>query len=125
LGGQHDTHIQKSDARKIGEVFIVFGGVIVLLFGVLYLLNFGSLVRLGYWFVNLSDFIAGIGSFLQGIVLVALSLVVLDTCGAIKIPFFQLHYDWLVILVIGALMFLFGGHIGALIVIVGSILLLL
>lgn len=114
---------KKSDARKIGEAFIVFGSVVSMLIGVLFIINFSSLLRFGFWYVNLHDMVVQVGDVLQGVLLISLSLLILDTCGAIKIPFIQLDYNWAIVLLLGLVMFLLGGHIGALIVVAGAVLL--
>lgn len=114
---------KKSDARIIGEAFILFGSIVAMIIGALFIVNFSSLLRFGFWFFNLNGMVVGMGYVIQGVLLISLSLVVLDTCGSIKIPFIQLANDWVVILVLGVVMFLLGGHIGALIVVVGALLL--
>ncbi len=114
---------KKSDARTIGEAFIVFGSVVGMLIGALFIVNFSSLLRFGFWFFNLNDVLVGMGYIVQGVLLISLSLLILDTCGAIKIPFIQLEYNWLIVLLLGLVMFLLGGHIGALIVVTGALLL--
>jgi len=108
----------KSDATKLGNLLILIGGIVGLLLGILEILNqhLGFLpgVDLGF-----------LGNIVLGVVLVVLSLAVLATTGTVKIKKLKFGSNWVVYLVLGILMYLFGGDLGAVLVIIGAILLLL
>lgn len=109
---------RKSDAQKVGEILISLGGIVGLLFGILALL--------GSRWVLLPDLpiLQGLDLLISGIVLIVLSLVVLATNGTIKIKSLRLKRNWVVLLILGVLMYAFRGNLAAVLVILGAILLL-
>lgn len=112
----------KEDALRIGEVMVLMGGGIDLVIGALFLLNFGVFVSFGIPYLDLSVIFLGLGSILQGLVLVILSVLVLRTRGSIHLDFIRPTRAWQSLLVIGFIMMLFGGHIGAIIIVLGAVL---
>ncbi|MHA2067633.1 MAG: hypothetical protein ACXABY_24990 [Candidatus Thorarchaeota archaeon] len=104
-----------ADLKKIGELLVIIGGIIGLLFGIMQILDIGTF---GFGLFGLGI----LGSFIEGILLVLLSLIVLVTSGVLNIPALKFDNNWLVLLIFGVLMLLFRGGIGALLVIVGAIL---
>jgi len=109
---------RKSDAQKIGEILISLGGIVGVLFGILALL--GSRLAL------IPDFvlIGGLDLLISGIVLIVLSLLVLATNRTINIKSLRLKKNWIVLLILGVLMYVFRGDLAAILVIIGAILLL-
>jgi hypothetical protein len=99
----------------VGEILVLIGAIISLIFGILMLfnLNFGFLPSLGLWALNL----------IFGIVVIILSLVTLATSGVINFPW-KLEKNWIMLLILGILLLIFGGDIGAVLVIIGAILLI-
>ncbi|MHA2139917.1 MAG: hypothetical protein ACXADC_02255 [Candidatus Thorarchaeota archaeon] len=104
-----------ANLKKIGELLVVIGGIVGLIFGISQALNFGTF-GFGLWGIGI------LGSLIEGILLVLLSLIVLVTSGVLNIPRLKFDNNWLVLLIFGVLMLLFNGGIGALLVIVGAIL---
>ena len=112
----------ENDALRIGEIMIMAGGGIDLVIGALFLLNFGVFVSFGIPYFDLSAIFLGLGSILQGLVLVLLALVVLRTRGSIYLDFIRQTRAWQSLLIIGLVMLLFGGHIGAILIVLGALL---
>ncbi len=105
-----------ADLKKIGQLLVLLGGIVGLLFGILIALNMGFVLLPG---VGLVGFIGGL---VTGIVLILLSLIVLATSGAVDIPALKFDNNWIVLLILGILMYIFGGDLGAILVIIGAIL---
>ncbi|MFW9907053.1 MAG: hypothetical protein ACFFEF_00645 [Candidatus Thorarchaeota archaeon] len=112
---------QTSDTYLVGQLLVVFGAIVSFIFGVLYLLNVG----VGVTFLpslNLAGILGAITNFLLGIILVILSLITLATYGIIKIPTITFERNQLVLLILGVAMYVFGGTLGGVLVVIGSIL---
>ncbi len=103
-----------TDLKKIGGLLILIGGILGLLFGILGLLGMGIALLPS---VDLA-FLGIIGS----IILIVLSLIVLATSGVIKIAMLKMDNTWVINLILGILMYIFGGGLGAILVIIGAIL---
>ncbi|MFW9846370.1 MAG: hypothetical protein ACFFD6_06460 [Candidatus Thorarchaeota archaeon] len=104
-----------ADLKKIGELLVLLGGIIGLIFGILQAVGLGTF-GLGLWGIGI------LGGLIEGIILIILSLIVLATSGAVNIPMLKFDNNWLVLLIFGILMLLFNGGIGAILVIIGAIL---
>ncbi len=111
---------RKSQAYKIGQLFVLLGGIVGLLFGIMDILNFAN--PLSGYFPTIS---LGLTGIIIGIVLIILSLAVLATSGAVDIKALKFGNNWVVLLILGILMYIFAGGIGAILVILGAILMLL
>jgi hypothetical protein len=107
-----------SDAKKIGDLLILLGGLIGLIQGILLVAGMPFIILPG-----LGDF--GLGNLIVGILAILFSLIALVNSGSLKISALEFSNKWLVVLIMGILMYLFGGRIGGVLVILGSILLLL
>ncbi len=117
------TAKKQSDTYLVGQFLVIFGAIVSFVFGVLYLLNVG----VGVTFLPSLDLIGILGAvhnLLLGILLVILSLVTLATFGVLNIPRIQLQNNLLVLFLLGLVTFLFGGTLGGVLVIIGSILML-
>ncbi|MFX0108705.1 MAG: hypothetical protein ACFE7R_10495 [Candidatus Hodarchaeota archaeon] len=107
-----------ADLKKIGELLVLLGGIIGLIFGILQVLDLGTF-GLGLYGIGI------LGPLIEGIILIILSLIVLATSGIVNIPALKFDKNWIVLLIFGILMLLFNGGIGAILVIIGAILFLL
>ena len=105
-----------ADLKKIGQLLVLLGGIVGLLFGILIAMNMGFVLLPG---VGLVGFI---GSLVTGVILILLSLIVLATSGVVDIPALKFDNNWIVLLILGILMYIFGGDLGAILVIIGAIL---
>jgi hypothetical protein len=103
--------------EKIGSLLVLLGSIVSLIIGILMLIpGWGWLSwGLGSLFYPFTVIFA--------IVLIILSLITLATSGVIKFPW-KLEKNWLMLLILGILQLVFGGSIGAVLVIIGAILML-
>lgn len=104
-----------ADLKKIGELLVLIGGFVGLIFGILQAVGLGTF-GLGIYGLGILE------PLVEGIILVILSLIVLATSGVLNIPVLKFDNNWLVLLIFGVLMLLFNGGIGAILVIIGAIL---
>lgn len=111
---------RQSQAHKIGQLFVLLGGIVGLLFGILDVLLIANPLT-GY-FPTIS---LGLELLVIGIVLIVLSLAVLATSGTVNIKALKFDNNWVVLLILGILMYVFAGGIAAILVILGAILMLL
>ena len=107
-----------ADLKKIGDLLILIGGIIGLIEGILTVLGISTLAFLPY--VNF-----GLGPLITGILGILFSLIALVNSGTIKISALEFSNKWLVVLIMGVLMYLFASGLGGALVIIGAILLLL
>ncbi|MFX0169781.1 MAG: hypothetical protein ACFE89_10550 [Candidatus Hodarchaeota archaeon] len=107
----------KSQLQKIGELLVLIGAIVALIFGILEILSIGTF-GLDLW--SIGSVIPGIGIIL-GILLIIFSLITLATSGVIKFPW-KLEKNWIMLLILGIILLIFGGGIGAVLVIIGAIL---
>jgi len=106
-----------SDMKKLGDLLILLGGIIGLIEGIL--------VALGLSFLAFLPTVAwGLG-WVTGVLGIIFSLIALVNSGTIKIKALEFSNKWLVVLIMGILMYLFASTIGGILVIIGSILLLI
>ena len=107
-----------SDLKKIGDLLILIGGLIGLIQGILLVLDMPFTILPG-----LGDF--GLGNLVWGILAILFSLIALVNSGFIKISALEFSNKWLVVLIMGILMYLFSSGLGGVLVIIGAILLVL
>ena len=107
-----------SDLHKIGDILILIGGIIGLIEGILTVLNLPYLAFLPY-----ANF--GLGYMVTGILGILFSLIALVNSGSIKIKVLEFSNKWLIVLIMGILMYLFASGLGGILVIIGSLLLLI
>jgi len=107
-----------SDLKKIGDLLILLGGIIGLIQGILLIIGMPFTILPGF-----GDF--GLGSLIWGILAILFSLIALVNSGFIKISALEFKNKWLVVLIMGILMYLFSSGLGGVLVIIGAILLIL
>jgi hypothetical protein len=104
-----------SDLKKIGDILILIGGIVGLIEGILVALG-------GNGFLPTVNF--GLGFLITGILGIIFSLIALVNSGNLKIKALEFSNKWLVVLLMGILMYIFASGIGGALVIIGAILLL-
>jgi len=104
-----------SDIKKIGDILILIGGIIGLVEGILAVLGWAPFLPTISW---------GLGGLITGVLGILFSLIALVNSGTIKIKVLEFSSKWLIVLIMGILMYLFASGIGGILVIIGSILLL-
>lgn len=112
---------KKTEIAKVGELLVLIGAILSLIFGILILLNY-QIFMIDIF--NLGSLIADfLIRLVVGIVLIILSLVTLATSGVIKFPY-KLEKNWIMLLILGIVLLVLGGSIGAILVIIGAILMI-
>jgi hypothetical protein len=107
-----------ADLKQIGDLLILLGGIIGLIQGILLAIGMPFIILPG-----LGDF--GVGPLIWGILAILFSLIALVNSGFLKIKALEFSNKWLVVLIMGILMYLFSSGIGGVLVIIGAILLVL
>ncbi|MHA2424194.1 MAG: hypothetical protein ACXAEF_05370 [Candidatus Thorarchaeota archaeon] len=106
-----------ADFKEISKWLVLIGGILGLVFGIL------QVLLMPFGVITFPLF--ALDGMIQGIILIVLSLIVLATSGVVNIPALKFDNNWIVILILGILMWVFGGDIASILVILGAILLLL
>ena len=105
-----------ADLKKIGSLLVLLGGIIGLIEGILMILGMG---------LGILPTVAFLDPLITGILGILFSLIALVNSGFIKISALDFDNKWLVILLMGILMYLFASGFGGILVIIGAILFLL
>jgi len=103
-----------ADLKEISKILIMLGGILGLIFGILKVLLIGGWGSYGLF---------SLGPLIDGIILIIVSLIVLASSGVVKIPALEFANTAIVMLILGIVMWPFGGDLGSILVIVGAILL--
>ncbi|HDD67255.1 MAG TPA: hypothetical protein ENG31_01365 [Candidatus Thorarchaeota archaeon] len=109
----------KKDTTKVGEILVILGGIVGLLYGILNVLNVGMILFPG------PGLIGYLGNLVIGVIQIVISLIVLATSGVVKIPALKMDKNWVVMLILGIVLYLFGAGLPGVLVIIGAILLAL
>jgi hypothetical protein len=104
-----------ADLKEISKILIMLGGILGLIYGIL------KVLAIAGW--GVSSGLSILGPFFDGIILILVSLIVLASSGVVKIPALKFANTAIVMLILGIVMWLFGGDLGSILVIVGAILL--
>jgi hypothetical protein len=108
--------LKKKEIKNIGRILTLLGALVCLVFGILriigtpYVLALPPLVALP----------AAIANIVMGILLIILSLIVFASYGLVDISV-KFKVSWIMVLIIGIIAWLFGGDIGAVLIILGGI----
>jgi hypothetical protein len=106
----------KSSIQSIGEILVLIGAIVSLIFGIIMLIpGIGWSVIPIFWGWGLE--------IIFGIIVIIVSLITLATSGFINLPW-KLEKNWIMLLILGIILLIFGGDIGAILVIIGAILLI-
>ena len=108
----------KSDYAKVANILILLGGIICLLVGILNIV--GISVPLFGW-----DLGGALTGLIIGIIQVVIALVTLATSGAVDIKALKLEKNWIILLILGIVMYIFAAGLPGILVIIGAILLAL
>ncbi|MHA1772244.1 MAG: hypothetical protein ACTSYL_00895 [Candidatus Thorarchaeota archaeon] len=108
-----------SDTTKISNILVLIGGLLCLLYGILSIIGAPFALLPG---LNLGG---ALGGLIMGIIQIILGLVTLATSGVVNIPALKLEKNWIILLILGIVMYLFAAGLPGILVIIGAILLLL
>jgi len=108
-----------ANMKEISKWFVIIGGIIGLIQAILFFIP-----DIGFSFYSgiLSDSAYAV---IQAIIAIILSLIALATSGVVEIRALKMDYSFIMLLIIGILMAIFGSDLGGILVIIGAILLLL
>jgi hypothetical protein len=109
-----------SDLKKIGDLLVLIGALVGLIQGILRLIP-------GYGFAFFNPLEGFLGAVVVGVLAILFSLIALVNSGFLKIKAldFGKTNKFIVVLIVGILMAVFGGDLGGILVIIGAILWLL
>ncbi|MHA2060263.1 MAG: hypothetical protein ACW976_05760 [Candidatus Ranarchaeia archaeon] len=110
---------KKKGMSNVSDILVLLGAIIALIFGILDVVGIGSL-GLGIWSIN--AVLPGFG-LIVAVILIIFALITLATTEVIKFPW-KFKKNWTMLLVLGIVLLILGGGIGAVLVILGAILLL-
>jgi hypothetical protein len=94
---------------------VLIGSIICIILGILYILGFGIRLIPIFWFLGVE--------WIVGIILIILSVLTLSTSGFINLRW-KFEKDWFIFVFLGVFMFIFGGDIGSILVLIGAVLLI-
>ncbi|MGV9103315.1 MAG: hypothetical protein ACOC3C_04285 [Candidatus Thorarchaeota archaeon] len=107
--------------NRLGEILAILGGLLGLLYGILDVLGWGFGILPG-----LDLGLGGtLGPIIMGIIVIIISLVILATSGVVNIPMLKMGQNWIIMIVLGILLYVFGAGLPGILVIIGAILMLL
>ena len=103
-----------ADLKEIAKWLVVIGGLLGLLEGILTILSMG--IFGGGLFV--------LDPLIMGIIAIILALIALATSGIVDIKALKFDFNWIVLIILGILMYVFGSGLGGILIIIGAILML-
>jgi hypothetical protein len=105
--------LKKKEIKNLGRILALLGAIVCLILGILYILDTP--------FVLIPSGIAiGLTNLVRGILLIILSLVVFASFGVLDISL-KFKVSWVMVLIVGILAWVFGGTLGALLLILSAI----
>ena len=107
-----------ADMKEIAKWLFLIGGILGILFGVL------TMAGMGFALVSL-NILGAVGPLIYGIIQIILGLIVLATSGIINIPALKFDNNWILYIIFGILMIVFGTDLAGILVIIGAILLVI
>jgi hypothetical protein len=111
-----NRELKKKEIKNIGRILALLGALVCLIYGILYIISPLSVPFILYHYP-----IGGaLESVIDGVILIILSLVVFASYGAINISL-KFKVSWIMILIIAIIAVIFGGGLGALLLILSAI----
>ncbi|MGQ4892910.1 MAG: hypothetical protein ACP6IP_10590 [Candidatus Njordarchaeia archaeon] len=104
---------EKENMKTLTRILMILGAIFLVLIGLFYIFGVGFLTMLSF-----QGF--AIGAIFSGIVLILIGVIILSSYGLLEINL-KFEQNWLINLILGIIAFIFGGGIGALLVIVAAI----
>ena len=104
-----------ADLKEISKWLVVIGGILGLLEGILTII--GAPIFGGGIFL--------LEGWITGIIAIILALIALATSGIVDIPALKFDFNWIVLIILGILMYVFGSGLGGILIILGAILMLI
>jgi hypothetical protein len=104
----------------LAEILVLIGAILALIWGLFYIVPVFPLP--GFWYIGLHPPFAGFDLF-YGILVVIFAIITLLSAGFLNVPKIM-KGNWVLLLLLGFLMAIFGGHWGAWLVIIGALMLI-
>lgn len=103
-----------AELKEIAKWLVVIGGLLGLLEGILTII--GMTIFGGFGLLD---------PLISGIIAIILSLIALATSGVVDIKALKFDFNWVVLIILGVLMYVFASGLGGILVIIGAILMLI
>jgi hypothetical protein len=110
---EEQIQLKKKEIKNIGRILTLLGALVCLIFGILYII--GSPMHFAQFY-----FIGGLAAIVYGIILIILSLIVFASYGVIDLSL-KFKVSWIMLLIVGIIAYIFGGDLGAVLIILGAI----
>lgn len=107
------------DLNYLVRVFAIVGGLLCVLFGFLTIIE-GA----GHGASSIERFAESVADIVAGIIVIVIGLLVLSSYGILDLPA-RIETTWLMLIVLGLIALIFGGDIGAVLLILAGFLSLL
>ena len=92
-----------------------------MILGALYIIVIGIFYIFGVGFASIIHFKGfALGAILNGIILIILGIIILSSYGLLKTSL-KLELNWLISLILGIIALIFGGGLGAIVIIIAAI----
>ena len=105
--------MKKKEIKNIGRILTLLGALVCLIFGILFILGTPFMFAQFY-------FIGGLTGIVYGILLIILALIVFASYGVIDLSI-RFKPSWIILLIVGIVAYIFGGGLGAVLIILGAI----
>ena len=105
--------MKKKEIKNIGRILALLGALVVLLFGIMDII--GSSVHFAQFYI-----VGGLTGIVYGIILVIIALVVFASYGLLNISL-KFKVSWIMLLIIAIIAYVFGGDLGALLLVLSAI----
>lgn len=104
--------MKKKEIKNFGRILALIGVLVTLIFGILDVLQMPYHIA-QFWGYSL-------GLLVDGIILIILALVIFASYGLLNISL-KFKVSWLMILIVAIVAYIFGGDLGALLLILSAI----
>jgi hypothetical protein len=104
--------LKKKEIKNFGRILALIGALVTLIFGILDVLQMPYHIA-QFWGYSL-------GLLVDGIILIILALVIFASYGLLNISL-KFKVSWLMILIVAIVAYIFGGDLGALLLILSAI----
>ena len=109
-------------AKSLAKILAIIGGLIVTIFAVISILRLLSITIDFPWFTIWGY---DLGGWINPIIALVVGILILIATGVVKSSSSNVRFNGVTVLILGILAFVFGDNLGAILVIIGGILLLI
>jgi hypothetical protein len=105
--------LKKSEIKNIGRILALLGALVCVIWGILAIL--GAAPHIAQFYI-----VPGLTGLIYGIILIILGLIIFASYGLLNISL-KFKVSWLMLLIIGIVAYIFGGDLGAVLLILAAI----